>query len=363
MNQSPRQNLAILREILTKRLNETELRNLCFDLGVDYDILPGAGTADKARELIAYCERRYNIPQLVETVRKQRPDISWSVNVPQVKYKWKVMLAGLAIVIIAIVVTVTLTSTSTPACSYSTKSGQGGTEIITFSQCPAAKVRIEMRKKALVGYGYSLWEVEAYESQSGCESRTSSENLVIGGRADGSSVEHGAVALYKYNNAIDGYMGTRWSSEFSDPQCLEIDLPASKVGKQVSCIVLVWESAFAVEYDVSIISPNSPQPKRMVCGWLLSALRDPVWQGIAGVVAILALIVTLRQIGVPALLWPTPTSTSTPTLTPTAAKATPSNGPTFTPTPCSGDLTPCLPQQGDGCPDNMNPTGEGESVL
>jgi len=120
----------------------------------------------------------------------------------------------------------------------------------------------------------------------------------------------------------------------------------------------------------------SPQPKRkplpwahivipetgeVVSGWLLSALRDPVWQGIAGLVAILALIVALRQIGVPALLWPTPTSTSTPTptLTPTAAKATPSNGPTFTPTPCSGDLTSCLQQQGDGCPDNMKPTGKG----
>ena len=77
MNKSPGQNLAVLREILTKRLNEAELRDLCFDLKVDYDSLPGAGTTNKARELIAYFERRQNVSQLIETVRRQRPDISW----------------------------------------------------------------------------------------------------------------------------------------------------------------------------------------------------------------------------------------------------------------------------------------------
>jgi hypothetical protein len=34
---------------------------------VDYDVLPGDGKADKARELAAYLERRDRIPELIET--------------------------------------------------------------------------------------------------------------------------------------------------------------------------------------------------------------------------------------------------------------------------------------------------------
>jgi hypothetical protein len=77
-----------------------------------------------------------------------------------------------------------------------------------------------------------------------------------------------------------------------------------------------------------------PETGEVVSGWLLQVLRDPVWQGIAGVVAILAFIVVLYQIGVPALLWPKPTPTSTPTLTPTWT-LTPSATPTITYTPTS----------------------------
>jgi hypothetical protein len=41
-----------LRELLTTRFNEGELRTFCFDLGIDYDDLPGAGKAGRARELV-----------------------------------------------------------------------------------------------------------------------------------------------------------------------------------------------------------------------------------------------------------------------------------------------------------------------
>jgi hypothetical protein len=45
---------------------------------VDYENLPGEGKADKARELIAYLERRHSLWQLVKMGRRLRPDISWS---------------------------------------------------------------------------------------------------------------------------------------------------------------------------------------------------------------------------------------------------------------------------------------------
>ena len=40
-----------LRQTLSSRFNESELRTLCFDLKVDYDDLPGKAKSDKAREL------------------------------------------------------------------------------------------------------------------------------------------------------------------------------------------------------------------------------------------------------------------------------------------------------------------------
>lgn len=68
--------LTRLRQILARRFNESELRTLCFDLDADYDSLSGAGKADKAREIVDYFDRRNRIPDLVEAVKEQRPDIS-----------------------------------------------------------------------------------------------------------------------------------------------------------------------------------------------------------------------------------------------------------------------------------------------
>jgi hypothetical protein len=66
-----------LRRILTARFSDGELRTLCFDLGIDYDALPGEGKADKARELVAYFKRRGRIPELIDMGKRVRPDISW----------------------------------------------------------------------------------------------------------------------------------------------------------------------------------------------------------------------------------------------------------------------------------------------
>jgi hypothetical protein len=69
--------LITLRELLSTRFNEEELRTLCYDLSVDYDSLPGRGNAAKARELIAYLERYERLPDLKHLGRLKRPDISW----------------------------------------------------------------------------------------------------------------------------------------------------------------------------------------------------------------------------------------------------------------------------------------------
>ena len=59
--------------LLTRGFDEEELKTLTFELGVDYDSLPAGGKSGKARELIAYFERRAQLPALIEAVRQVRP--------------------------------------------------------------------------------------------------------------------------------------------------------------------------------------------------------------------------------------------------------------------------------------------------
>ena len=70
--------LSTLRQLLVERFNDQELRDLCFELDVDYDSLPGDGKADKARELLLFLERRGRIQDLIETGTRIRPDINWT---------------------------------------------------------------------------------------------------------------------------------------------------------------------------------------------------------------------------------------------------------------------------------------------
>jgi hypothetical protein len=80
--QVSRQYLTKLRQMLAAHFSVEELRTLCFDLGVDYDDLPGEGKTSKARELIGYLERHDRIPDLVELGKKKHPALSWE-NKPE----------------------------------------------------------------------------------------------------------------------------------------------------------------------------------------------------------------------------------------------------------------------------------------
>ncbi len=66
-----------LRQILTKKFNKSELKNLSFDLSVEYENLPGYTKQGKARELITYLERRDRVPELIQACQQLRPNASW----------------------------------------------------------------------------------------------------------------------------------------------------------------------------------------------------------------------------------------------------------------------------------------------
>ena len=48
-------------------------------------------------------------------------------------------------------------------------------------------------------------------------------------------------------NAVDGDLSTRWSSEFSDPQSIYVDLG---VPKRIERVILRWEAAYAQVYQI-----------------------------------------------------------------------------------------------------------------
>jgi hypothetical protein len=71
-------------------------------------------------------------------------------------------------------------------------------------------------------------------------------NVALGHTATASSTESGA---FPASAAVDGNTGTRWSSAFSDPQWLQIDLGSS----QALCdVALTWEAAYATAFQIQL---------------------------------------------------------------------------------------------------------------
>jgi hypothetical protein len=65
---------AELRKILVSKFNEDELRDLAYDLGVDYETLPFREKSGMARELLRYLERVGRMPDLQGILRRIRPN-------------------------------------------------------------------------------------------------------------------------------------------------------------------------------------------------------------------------------------------------------------------------------------------------
>ena len=74
--------LARLRQDIVEHFDDSDLRDLCFDMGIDYDDLPGQSKKDKARELIARCKRTSRIRDLLAKLKDLRPKDSWE-DVPE----------------------------------------------------------------------------------------------------------------------------------------------------------------------------------------------------------------------------------------------------------------------------------------
>jgi hypothetical protein len=70
-----REELILLRRTLSELFDQEELRDLAFDLAVDYDSLPGPAKRGKARELVAFFRRHGRLAELKRAVAQRRPGI------------------------------------------------------------------------------------------------------------------------------------------------------------------------------------------------------------------------------------------------------------------------------------------------
>jgi hypothetical protein len=83
-------------------------------------------------------------------------------------------------------------------------------------------------------------------------------NLVLYQPAAASSSQN---ASFPASAAVERNTGTRWSSGFSDPQWLEVDLGSSQAIGQV---VLTWATAYATAFQIQISARSTgiPAPRR-----------------------------------------------------------------------------------------------------
>ncbi|MEU7914065.1 discoidin domain-containing protein [Microbispora bryophytorum] len=127
-----------------------------------------------------------------------------------------------------------------------TVNGVSGTQSLDVS-ATGRYVRMYGLTRA-TAYGYSLWEF-AVNVASGGGTTCGTANVAQGRPSSASSAENGASPA---SAAFDGNTGTRWSSAFSDPQWIQVDLGSSQ---QICKVVLSWETARAQTFKIQV-SPD-----------------------------------------------------------------------------------------------------------
>ncbi|MCA9874166.1 MAG: NACHT domain-containing protein, partial [Anaerolineales bacterium] len=85
---------ANLRDLLDQHFNDAELRQLCFDLTVEYENLPGDTRLAKAQALVQHCLRHNRLPELADRCRELRPTTTWP-DVAELAGEWAKIQAAI----------------------------------------------------------------------------------------------------------------------------------------------------------------------------------------------------------------------------------------------------------------------------
>ncbi|GAA1416071.1 discoidin domain-containing protein [Catellatospora coxensis] len=131
---------------------------------------------------------------------------------------------------------------------YTTTTGTGGTQTLNVTGS-GRYVRMHGTVRSS-GYGYSLYEFKVIgsfgppTSPSANPGACGTTNVAQGKTATASSVENAGTPA---SAAVDGNAGTRWSSQYADPQWLQIDLGSTQ---SICQVVLQWEGAYATAFQL-----------------------------------------------------------------------------------------------------------------
>jgi hypothetical protein len=145
---------------------------------------------------------------------------------------------------------------TTWATIYSTTTGVGGVETLSVSGS-GRYIRMYGTVRA-TGYGYSLWEFEVYSGTVPTNTATSTNtNTPVSGSCGTTNLALNKTATSSSNEAVgtpasaavDGSLTTRWSSAFSDPQWIQIDLGAVY---SICHVKLTWEAAYGKSYQIQV---------------------------------------------------------------------------------------------------------------
>src|SRR5450755_560936 len=126
---------------------------------------------------------------------------------------------------------------------YSTTTGTGGTQTLNVTGT-GRYVRMYGTARG-TQYGSSLFEFQVYGTIGGGGGGTcSTTDAALNQPALASSTQNGGTPA---SAAFDGNLGTRWSSAFSDPQWLQVDLGSSQT---ICGVTLSWETAYGKAFQI-----------------------------------------------------------------------------------------------------------------
>jgi len=286
---------AQLRQFLVERFSLEELKNLAFDLGVDFELFAHQTKLEFARGLIAYFERRETLSCLVTEVLRQRHD----EGLAQLLAKLPARSPCKKIQIIA--------------------SEDVLGEVSSLLDELARKLKISRNEVALVGAAWGSVRLLIGVPEEAIDPQALSEFLSPG------EGKHGLLSIETFD-ALDSDSRKAWRRV---AQSWPPVLRGNALRPAIS-----WQEA------LSLIKGAPFTPGRL----LLRRLRPWVWgAGVTGGLVVVSLVV--RQVLLPGATAPTATATVTPVprstvlVAPTATPSPPKPTPSYSPTP-SGTPSP-----------------------
>jgi len=162
-----------------------------------------------------------------------RVDLGESATISQVVLRWEAAYAS------AFQIQTASAANGPWTTIFSTTTGSGGTQTLDVSGT-GRYVRVFGTQRA-TPWGYSLFEFQVFGTLG---TSCGTTNAALNRPATASSTEN---AAFPAANAVDGNSGTRWSSAFSDPQWIQVDLGSTV---QICRVVLMWEAAYASAFQV-----------------------------------------------------------------------------------------------------------------